>query len=258
MLFRTQVASIIFITAFTLHASAQEIVLNKQANLEQVYLKSYSSSNLLPMNDLDLEFGYVLYESEINVKDDNAVLELEHVRDYAVVVVNDKRQGTLTDNKKKLSLNIAPGKYKLKLYVENIGRITYGPEILDNSKGLFGTATLNGNDIENWNMTPLQIKGFDVTKLNFDTRDSAEIPCFLKGEFTSNSPMNCYLDVTGWGMGEVWINGKYIGAFWEEEKQQSIQVSADLLVKGKNEITVFELKNTQQTRMRITDKPVFH
>ncbi len=258
MLFRAQLNLIILISTSFLHASAQEIILNKQANLEQVYLKSYPSPSLLPMNDLDLEFGYVLYESEINVEADNAVLELEHVRDYAVVFVNDKLQGTLTDNKKKLSLSIASGKYKLKLYVENIGRITYGPEILDNSKGLFGSITLNGEDIENWNMIPLQIKGLDVTKLTFDARKSTDLPVFFKGEFTINNPMNCYLDVSGWGMGEVWINGKYIGAFWEEEKQQSIQIAADLLKKGKNEISVFELKNTKQTTMKITDKPVFH
>ena len=240
------------------NALAQHIVLDKQATLGQVYLNSHESEGLLPMNDLDMEFGYVLYESEINPGSENAVLELEHVRDYAVVFVDDGLQGTLTDNRKKVSLNTKPGKYKLKLFVENIGRITYGPEILDNSKGLFGSIILDGEEIENWTMTPLNIKGLDVADLTFDQRKPAASPCFLKGEFSMDSPMECYLDISGWGMGEVWINGKYMGSFWEEERQQSIQVSADVLRQGKNEIVVFELKNTAQKFMKITDKPVFH
>jgi hypothetical protein len=249
---------IICFASFTWSALAQDILLNRQADLGQIYLKSHESAGPLPMNDLDMEFGYVLYESEINAGSENAVLELEHVRDYAVVFVDDRLQGTLTDNRKKVSLNMGPGKYKLKLFVENIGRITYGPEILDNSKGLFGSIILDGEEIENWTMTPLNIKGVDVAELTFDERKPGASPCFLKGEFNIDSPTDCYLDISGWGMGEVWINGKYIGAFWEEEKQQSIQISADVLTKGKNEIIVFELKNTTQKIMQITGKPVFH
>jgi hypothetical protein len=246
-----------FIT-FTWTALAQDIVLTKQADLRQAYLKRYQSAAPLPMNELDMESGYVLYESEINVASENAVLELEHVRDYAVVFVEDKLQGSLTDSKKKLSLNVQPGKYKLKLFVENIGRITYGPEILDNSKGLFGSISLAGDEVENWTMTPLNIKEIDLDGLTFDAHQSGAFPCFLKGEFSIGIPADCYLDLSGWGMGEVWINGKYLGAFWEEEKQQSIQIPANVLTKGKNELIVFELKNTQQKNMKITDKPVFH
>lgn len=249
---------IICFASFTRTALAQDIVLNRQADLGQVYLKSHESTGPLPMNDLDLEFGYVLYESEIHVDPDHAVLQLENVRDYAVVFIDDKLQGTLTDNRKKVSLNVGAGKYKLKLFVENIGRITYGPEILDNSRGVFGSISVGGEEIENWTMTPLNIKGVEVADLIFDVRKPVAVPCFLKGEFNIGRPIDCYLDISGWGMGEVWINGKYIGAFWEEEKQQSIQIAADLLTKGKNEIIVFELKNTAQKIMKITDKPVFH
>jgi len=249
--------SIAALVSFSSFVLAQEIVLDKQGDLDQVYLKSNESAGLLPMNDLDMEFGYVLYESEIQVDQANSVLKLEHVRDYAVVFVDEHLQGTLTDGRKKVSLKVAPGKYKLKLYVENIGRITYGPEILDNSRGLFGSVSLNAAEIENWTMTPLHIKGLDVAGLKFTSRKDRSVPAFLRGNFHIDHPKDGYLDISGWGMGEVWINGKYIGAFWEEEKQQSIQVSADLLQKGQNEITVFELKNSGQKTMKITDQPVF-
>lgn len=243
--------------AVSLAVSAQEIDFTKSAALNQAYLKPYASKGLLPMNDLDIDFGYVLYESEINMASANAVLELEHVRDYAVVFIDDQLAGTLNDQKKKISVKATLGKHQLKLYVENIGRITYGPEILDNAKGLFGSIALNNEEIEGWTITPLNIKDIDITNLVFDARKPSSLPSFLKASFKLGKPIDCFLDVSGWGMGEVWINKKYIGSFWEEEKQQSIQIPATLLSKGENEIVVFEMKNTAQKTMKITLQPVF-
>lgn len=236
---------------------AQEIQMTEVGTLEQVYGEITESESLLPFNDLNMEFGYVLYQAEITVESEDAVLELENVRDYAVVYLNDKLQGTITDNNKRLTLTVAPGQYTLKLYAENIGRITYGPEILDNSKGLFGSISLDGEEIENWIITPLGVKDCDINNLQFETQDAGQLPSFHKGYFDIDTPKDTYLDISGWGMGEVWINGNYMGSYWEQEKQQSIQVSADNLLKGKNEIVVFEMKNNTQKTMKLSDNPVF-
>lgn len=248
---------IILFFSFTLTLSAQEILITETGQVNQVNGKAVESESLLPFNDLNIEFGYVLYQTEINVKSDEAVLELENVRDYAVVFLNDILQSTITDNNKKLAINTTPGKYSLKLYTENIGRITYGPEILDNSKGLFGSINLNGVEIENWIITPLLVKDCDVNKLQFEKRETSQIPCFHRGYFEIDSPKDIYLDISGWGMGEVWINGNYIGSYWEEEKQQSIQIPASNFIKGKNQIIIFELKNNQQKSVKLVNEPVF-
>ena len=58
-------------------------------------------------------------------------------------------------------------------------------------------------------------------------------------------------------MGEVWINGNYIGSFWEEEKQQSLMIPASILVNGENEIVIFEIKNNKTNTIKITNSPVF-
>lgn len=70
-------------------------------------------------------------------------------------------------------------------------------------------------------------------------------------------PKDTYLDISGWGMGEVWINGVYLGSYWEEEKQQSIQVSESILKQGSNEVIVFELKNNKQRLMKLSNQPLF-
>ncbi len=236
---------------------AQEIVFNQKAALEQVYKKAIDAENLLPMNDLNVEFGYVLYQSEITTQSESEELELENVRDYAAVYVDGKLQGRITDNNKKVAIKTNPGKYLLQIYVENIGRITYGPEITDNSKGLFGEVTLDGNEVENWKMVPLNIKKYPVKDLKFENRSEAEIPAFYKGKFELSTAKNTYLDITGWGMGEVWVNQKYVGSYWEEEKQRSILITSENLLQGENEIVVFELKNNQQKTMKLSQKPVF-
>lgn len=252
-----RISILILLALFHIPLIAQEIGLNEKASLEQIYKDTFESENLLPMNNLNMEFGYVLYQSEITIESERAELELENVRDYAVVYLDGKLQGTLNNNKKKIILETSIGKHKLQLYVENIGRMTYGPEILDNSKGLFGSITIDEEDIENWKMIPLSIKDFAFENLSFNPRNEDEIPGFYKGIFNVSSLQNTYLDISGWGMGEVWINKKYMGTYWEKEKQQSIQIQASDLVLGQNEIIVFEMKNNQQKTMKLVNKPIF-
>ena len=236
---------------------AQEITLDKKASLTQVYLPAVESEKLLSMNDFNVEFGYVLYQTEITTQSDSEELELENVRDYAAVYINGKLQGTMTDNRKKMAIKTEPGKYLLQIYVENIGRITYGPEITDNSKGLFGEITLDGNEIENWKMLPLNVRKFPIKNLTYDSDLTDGNPGFYKGTFSLEGLKNTYLDISGWGMGEVWINSKYLGSYWEEEKQRSILIPTEDLVKGENEIVVFELKQPQQKTMKLSQTPVF-
>ena len=131
-------------------AGAQELKMTECAPLTQIYGEVSESDELLPMGDVGVEFGYVLYQAAITVPAGEAALELENVRDYAAVYLDGVFQGTLTDNRKTLVLKAETGQHTLQLYVENIGRITYGPEILDNSKGLFGEARLAGETIAGW------------------------------------------------------------------------------------------------------------
>jgi len=242
---------------FATASFSQEVKMEETAALEQIYGEITESENLLPFNDLNVEFGYVLYESEITSEEEEAILEVENIRDYAVVYLNGKLQGTMTENRKRISMDCTPGKYTLQLYVENIGRITYGPEILDNSKGIFGSITLDDAEIENWKITPLNVRDCNVEELIFTPLQATGKPSFHRGYFDMENPHDTYLDISGWGMGEVWINGNYMGSYWEEEKQQSIQIPAENLQKEQNEIIIFELKNNAQKTVKLSENAVF-
>ncbi|WAC39558.1 hypothetical protein [Pedobacter sp. SL55] len=89
---------------------AQEIVFNQKAALAQVYQKAVEADGLLPMNDLNVDFGYVLYQTEITTQAESEDLELENVRDYAAVYVDEKFQGRVTDSNKKIAIKTTPGK----------------------------------------------------------------------------------------------------------------------------------------------------
>ena len=164
-------------------AGAQELKMTECAPLTQIYGEVSESDELLPMGDVGVEFGYVLYQAAITVPAGEAALELENVRDYAAVYLDGVFQGTLTDNRKTLVLKAETGQHTLQLYVENIGRITYGPEILDNSKGLFGEARLGGETIAGWTITPLEVRDADPEALEFEALGPCNTPCFRRGQF---------------------------------------------------------------------------
>jgi len=237
---------------------AQDIILEQKAGLSQVYQKTIAAENVLSMNDLNVEFGYVLYQTEIETHTESEELELENIRDYAAVYVDGQLQGAVNDSRKSLALQVKQGKHQLQLYVENIGRITYGPEITDNSKGVFGEVTLDGNKLQNWKMIPLHVRNYPIKDLVFEQKkEGDDTPGFYKGEFETKQLKKIYLNMTGWGMGEVWLNKKYLGSYWEEEKQQSILIPLEELIAGKNEIVIFELKNNQQKKVSLSTTPIF-
>lgn len=251
--------SLILGLLFVASVSAQEIQMSETASLEQIYGEAQEAQALLPMNELGIEFGYALYEVTITVEEENPMLKVENVRDYASIYVDGKLQGWITEERKSISLQIPAGEHRLQLYAENIGRITYGPEILDNSKGLFGSITLSGTEIENWRMIPLPMRDCAVGELTFTPRTTnGGLPCFYKGIFAVETPAETYLDVSGWGMGEVWVNGHYVGSYWERNAQQSIQLPAGILKEGANSLIVFELKSNGKRTMRLSGKAIFN
>ena len=96
-------------------AGAQELKMTECAPLTQIYGEVSESDELLPMGDVGVEFGYVLYQAAITVPAGEAALELENVRAYAAVYLDGVFQGTLTDNRKTLTLKAEPGRHTLQL-----------------------------------------------------------------------------------------------------------------------------------------------
>ena len=203
---------------------SQQVSLEKYAPC--LFGDTMESSTLLSMNDMGMEFGYMLYEADVVTETPDPVLEVENIRDYAAVYWDGRFAGELDDSHKSLPLKAVEGAHKLQIYVENKGRITYGPEILDNSKGLFGRAMLDGIDIEAWRITPINLWDGASGALKFrDVSDCSQLPGYWMGNFDKAALDGAnYVDMTGWGMGEVWINGQYAGSYWEKSGLRTVEI----------------------------------
>ena len=89
---------------------AQEVQMTEMASLEQVYGEQQLADLPMAMNDMGLDNGgYVLYEAEITSTSNTGILEVENIRDYAVVYIDGNPVGGLTDEKKALSFPLVTG-----------------------------------------------------------------------------------------------------------------------------------------------------
>lgn len=186
-------------------------------------------------------------------------LELENVRDYAAVYLDGVFQGALTDNRKTLTLKAEPGRHTCssmsKTSAASPTARRFSTTRKDSSAKPASAAKRSpaGRSPRSKCATPIPKPS--------SSKPSARATRPVSGAGSSTvrrTKEPVYLDVSGWGMGEVWINGHYLGSFWDEEKQQSILIPAEILAEKGNRIVVFDLKNNDPgATMRLSDKPVF-
>lgn len=98
---------------------AQEILFKEAASLEQMSEESQEWEELPSMNDLGMDAGgYALYETQVTVSGGKATLEIENVRDYAVVCLDGETVGELDNDSRSLTFQATDGTHTLQLYAE--------------------------------------------------------------------------------------------------------------------------------------------
>ena len=215
------------------------IKLTQSAGLTTLLPKPVVSGVPLTFEDLNQDYGFVLYRTELT-GGRNGVLRLDELRDYAVIMVNGKRVGELDrrHNQDSMMLKLPAGKVTLDILVENLGRINFGPYLLKNKKGITKRVVFNGKEIRGWSMYGLPFHSLNGIK--YQSTGNYTAPVLKRGFFNLNNVADTYLDMSKWGKGVVWINGHNLGRYWQVGPQQTIYVPAEWLKKGRNEIEVFE------------------
>lgn len=216
------------------------IRLTEHASLLENLPKPVVSERPLTFEDLNQGYGYVLYRTTVRgpLK---GVLNIVHVRDYAVVLVNGKRAAVLDRRlgQDSVELEIPEGDATLDLCVENGGRINYGPFLNDNRKGITERVVLAGKELTGFRM--YRFPCTDFSSLKFKKGDASGGPVVRRGTFVLNEPGDTYLDMRQWGKGAAWLNGRSLGRFWNIGPQQTLYIPAPWLKKGWNELIVVEL-----------------
>ncbi|WP_083997304.1 glycoside hydrolase family 35 protein [Chryseobacterium angstadtii] len=220
-----------------------EIKLTKMNSLFDVVQNQKAIVNNQPMTfeDLNIGNGYILYRRKFD-KDQKGTLEIKGLRDYANVYINERWIGELNRVHKKYDLNIdLKAGDRLEIWVENMGRINYGAEIVHNLKGIISPVTINGTEVSsNWEMFPFTFDQFPQHKYSPKTI-ARNLPVIYEAEFNLSETGDTFLDMRKFGKGIVFINGKNLGRYWSKAgPQQTLYVPGVWLKKGKNVIQIFE------------------
>ncbi len=218
-----------------------------------------ASPTPLTFEQLKQAYGFVLYRATVP-GGKTELLKISDLRDYAVVLVNGKRVGTLDRRLRQdsLRLTLPTGPVQLDILVENLGRINYGAYLLQNNKGITKRVLLGGREVTGWRMYGLPFAQAPTVAAGGSPTPSAAAngPVLRAATFTLAQPIDTYLDMRQWGKGVVWINGHNLGRYWAIGPQQTLYVPAEWLRKGPNDIRVLELLRPEQTALRFLDHPI--
>jgi beta-galactosidase len=201
------------------------------------------SAGPLSFEDLNQAYGFVLYRTKL-AQAASGWLRIKEMRDYAIVYVNGTRLATLDRRLKQDSLELkdVPAGAVLDIWVENNGRINYGPFLTDNRQGITREVTLDGQALHNWEMYRFPFSS--IANYKYSATPVKGQPALYKGTFSLNEVKDTYLDMRSFGKGFVFLNGVNLGKYWQIGPQQTLYVPACWLKKGVNEVVVFdELKD---------------
>ncbi|PKN98886.1 MAG: beta-galactosidase [Chloroflexi bacterium HGW-Chloroflexi-4] len=207
-----------------------------------------------PMEYLDQNYGFILYRIRLSGPQSGS-MSIKGLRDRAQVFVDGKPVGVLRRNRPNQSLRIAVPQAgaQLDILVENMGRVNFGPELMDR-KGILGGVILNGHYVFDWEVFCLPLD--DLSALEFaNTENVMNEPAFYRAAFMVDQPLDTFLKLPGWEKGVAWVNGFNLGRYWKVGPQQALYVPATVLKPGKNELTLFELHGTRKMQARFTAKP---
>lgn len=212
------------------------------------------------MEALGQNFGYILYTVTVCGQYEPATLTVEGVHDNAYLYIDGKLKKTYyrSDNPKMengdgftVRMPGFSGERKIEILVEAMGRVNYGKHLYDR-KGL--RRVLLGNQ---------ELFDFTVHTLPLDSLEGLEFgkgkddyPCFLRGTFDAATDADCFVDMTGFKKGCVFVNGFNLGRYWEAGPQVTLYLPKGLLKETGNELIVFEQEGADRDQVQIIDHPI--
>jgi len=226
----------------------------ESARLDRLLSRPIRSERPQTMEALGQSYGFILYRTTM-AKASRGRLDIREARDYAVVSQGAKRLGMLDRrlHQSTLEVDVEAG-VPLDILVENMGRVNFGPHLVDDRKGITERVTLDGKELTGWEIYPLPLT--DLSPLNF-TSAREPAPAFYRGAFELNTVGDVFLDLRGWGKGNVWVNGHNLGRYWRIGPQQSLFLPGAWLRQGKNEVIVLDLEATSHRSLTGLREPLW-
>jgi len=222
--------------------------------------KGVKSVQPLTMEQIGQDTGFILYRTSLTHKLDKSKLWIQDVKDRAQIFVDGIYQGSIYRNDKIQICKISSTSENpvIDILVENMGRVNYGPYMMD-CKGITTGVQIDNQYLFNWEIFPLPLSDLHGLKyLPIQTLPviKSQVPSFYKAIFSLTEIGDTFIDLTGWTKGNCYVNGFNVGRYWCAGPQQTLYIPAPLLKKGKNEIVVFELHNSKCDYFSLSDSHV--
>lgn len=209
------------------------------------------------MEDIGQYYGFTLYSTTVDGPRDEAEIKFDSVHDRAVVFIDGKYRGYYerTREGEPVSFSLKKGeKCRIDILCENMGRVNYGPKIMDR-KGVKGVR-FNLQYHFGWDMYPLPLDNISLLKYKHESGD-VKTASFLKGTLKiEGETHDTFMRLDGFTKGVVFVNGFNIGRYYNPAgPQKTLYIPAPMLKKGDNEIVVFETDHSDRSFVTFLDKP---
>lgn len=216
--------------------------------------KKHTAAAPLTMEELDQNYGFILYRTHVTGPREEAPIILQDVRDRALIFKDEQHIGTVYRNDKEnnVAMSVPKEGAQLDVLVENMGRVNYGSEMPDR-KGITKGIRFSYQYLYNWDIYTIELD--NIEDIPFQKGIEQDGPAFYLGEFQVDELADTFLALPGWTKGVCFINGFNIGRYWEIGPTKTLYVPAPLLKKGRNEIVIFELHGTDRAEVEFKDQP---
>ncbi len=207
----------------------------------------------------DLDYGGVLYRTEIPAGPEQT-LEVAGIYDFGLVFLNGRRVGPLTRNNGKFKLQLPAREQAatLEVLVEAVGRVNFDAPVHDR-KGMQSPVKLGGTELTGWKMYELPLEAPAVAGLKYRSQPPpTNTPAFWRTTVEVAAPGRMFLDLRSWGKGAVWVNGQWVGQFWNAGPEQTVPVPAAVVRAGHNEIVILDLLGPSAPVLAAVGQPVLH
>ena len=136
----------------------------------------------------------------------------------------------------------------LEILVEGMGRINFAQYLIDR-KGITDRVTLNGMTLMNWKVYNLPMDKKYIYDLRSSGKTANKPGIFYKGNFSLIRTGDTFFDISNFKKGVVWVNGHNLGRYWDIGPQKRLYCPASWIKQGMNEIIIFDLHQTEGTRV---------
>lgn len=206
--------------------------------------------------------GMVVYRKTLL---SGGMLNMEGLRDYGTVFSDGKYLDYVSRVTKpglhvKHYVDIPPpangAGTTVEILVDSFGHVGYGQAMYD-FKGIVGAVTLDGEELHGWQAHSLPLDDAYVAGLPpMDANSPSRLRpgMFFKAIVMLDKAGDCYIDMSDWDKGYLWVNGHLLGRYWRIGPQQRLYCPGPWLSRGRNELLVFDMHRVMPTAIRCSDR----